>query len=341
MKALVKKYSKPGLWLEEVPVPTIGKNDVLIKVNKTALCGTDIHIYQWDDWAQKNVPVPLVTGHEFMGVITEVGENVQHFHPGMRVTGEGHLTCGQCLGCREGKRHLCSRTRGVGYHTQGSFAEYFALPAENVFVLPDSVSDEIASLFDPFGNAVHTSFTLQLPAQSILITGAGPMGLMAAAIAKHCGAKRVIVTDVNPWRLKLAKQMGATDVINVAQESLKEYLKKSGLDEGVDGGMEMSGSSSGLNDLLENCKMGAMIALLGILPPNTAIDWNLVIFKLLNIKGIWGREIFATWNSMVNLIEGGLDLNPIITHRYRFDEFEKGFEAMMSGTSGKVILDWV
>lgn len=340
MKAIVKKYSKEGLWLEEVPVPTIGKNEVLIKPIKTAICGTDINIYKWSPWAQKNVPVPLVVGHEFVGTIVEVGSDVKHLHPGMRVTGEGHITCGQCPGCLHGKRHLCSKVRGVGYHVYGCFAEYFPLPAENVFPLPDTVPDDIAAIFDPFGNSVHTAFALDLPANNILITGAGPVGLMGTAIAKKAGAHRIVVTDVNPWRLELAKKMGATDVVNVAQQDLKAYLREAGLEEKITGGMEMSGNPSGLNNLLENLRCGGTAALLGILPPGTTIDWDIVIFRMLVLKGIYGREIFATWESMVNLIEGGLDLQPIITHRYHYEEFEKGFQAMLSGNSGKVILSW-
>ncbi len=340
MKAIVKKYSKPGLWIDDVPVPVIKKNEVLIKPTKTAICGTDINIYKWGPWAQKNVPVPLVVGHEFVGTIVEVGNDVTHLKPGMRVTGEGHLTCGLCAGCRQGKRHLCSKVRGVGYHAFGCFAEFFPLPAENVFPLPESIPDDIAAIFDPFGNAVHTAFHLNLPANNILITGAGPLGLMGAAIAKKSGAHRILVTDVNPWRLELAKKVGATDVVNVAEQDLKTYIKENGLDETITGAMEMSGNPSGLNNLLESLRYGGTAALLGILPPGTTIDWDLVIFKMLVLKGIYGREIFGTWESMVNLIESGLDLEPIITHRYPADDFEKGFEAMMNGHSGKVILDW-
>lgn len=340
MKAIVKKHAAVGLSIEEVPIPKVNSNDVLIKVSKSAICGTDVHIYHWDAWAQKNVPVPLIIGHEFVGTIVEVGSNVKYFKPGMRVTAEGHLTCGKCQGCRHGKRHLCSLTKGLGYHVNGCFAEFLTVPEENVFPIPDFVSDEVAAIFDPFGNAVHTCFSIDLPTQTILITGAGPIGSMAAAISKHCGAKKIIVTDVNNWRLNLAKQMGATDIVNVAEESLKDYLKKIAITDGVDASMEMSGNPSGLNDSIQNTKMGGTIALLGILPPNTSIDWNSVIFRMLTLKGIYGREIFRTWDTMVNLIQGGLDLNPIITHRYSFEEFEKGFEAMISGYSGKVILDW-
>lgn len=340
MKAIVKKEATQGLWLQDVETPKLNRNDVLIKPIKTAICGTDINIYKWAPWAQKNVPVPLVIGHEFVGTIIEVGSDVKHLKPGMRVTGEGHLTCGICTGCRHGKRHLCSNVRGFGYHTPGCFAEFFTLPQENVFQLPDTIPDDVAAIFDPFGNSVHTAFTLDLPANNILIAGAGPIGIMGAAIAKQAGARRIIITDVNPWRLELARKMGATDTVDVSKQDLKEYLKNIGLEEGVAGSMEMSGNPNGLNQLLENTRYGGTIALLGILPPDTAIDWDLVIFRMLVLKGIYGREIFNTWDQMVSLIESGLDLEPLITHRYHYTEFEKGFEAMMTGKSGKVILDW-
>lgn len=340
MKAIVKKEASQGLWLTDVAIPTMGKNDVLIKPTKTAICGTDVSIYKWSPWAQKNVPVPLVIGHEFVGTIIDVGSDVKHLKPGMRVTGEGHLTCGVCAGCRHGKKHLCSGVRGVGYHSHGCFAEYFTLPQENVFSLPDSIPDDIAAIFDPFGNAVHTAFSIDLSAKNILIAGAGPIGMMAAAIAKKAGSRRVIVTDINPWRLELARTMGATDVVNVAEQNLSDYLKKIGLHEGVDNSMEMSGNPDGLKQLLENTIYGGTVALLGILPPNTVIDWDLVIFKMLVLKGIYGREIFATWDDMVNLIESGLDLQPVITHKVHYTDFEEGFAAMIAGKSGKVILDW-
>ncbi|MFA6915744.1 MAG: L-threonine 3-dehydrogenase [Parachlamydiales bacterium] len=340
MKAIVKKEAKEGLWLSDVPVPTLGKNDVLIKPIKTAICGTDINIYKWSPWAQKNVPVPLVIGHEFVGTITEVGSDVKHLKPGMRVTGEGHLTCGHCTGCRHGKRHLCSNVRGLGYHSPGCFAEYFTMPQENVFPLPESIPDDIAAIFDPFGNSVHTAFSLELPANNILIAGSGPIGMMATAIAKHAGARRIIVTDVNASRLEIAKQMGATDIVDVTKQKLSHYLKEIGLEEGVSGSMEMSGHPDGLKQLLENTRYGGTVALLGILPPNTVIDWDLVIFKMLILKGIYGREIFATWDYMVNLIESGLDLKPIITHRFHYTDFNEAFQTMTSGKSGKIILDW-
>lgn len=290
MKALVKKEAKEGVWLEEVPVPTITDNEVLIKVKKAAICGTDIHIYKWDTWAQKNVPVPLVIGHEFMGTIVEVGSHVEHLKVGDRVSAEGHLTCDVCTNCRVGKKHLCLNTRGVGYHTQGVFAEYAALPAENIFKLPDFVDDEIASIFDPFGNAVHTALTYPLTAEDVLITGAGPIGMMAASIANKAGARNVVVTDVNDMRLELAKKMGATSVVNVAKESLSEVMKKRGIQDGFTVGLEMSGNPRAFSDMLSSMRNGGHIALLGIFPSDCAIDWDLVIFKMLNIRGIYGRE---------------------------------------------------
>lgn len=340
MKALVKKYSKPGLWLEEVPVPTIKDDEVLIKTKKTAICGTDVHIYKWDAWAQKTVPVPMVVGHEFMGEIAAVGKNVKTFKVGDRVSGEGHLTCGYCPGCRKGKRHLCSNTRGLGYHTPGVFAEFFNLPAENVFALPDSVSDDVASIFDPYGNAVHTALSFELVGEDVIITGAGPIGIMAAAIAKHAGARHIVVTDVNDYRLDLAEKMGATAVVNVSKTSLKDAMKNLGMDYGFTVGLEMSGNPQGFTSLLESMQMGGKVALLGILPPGTVIDWDLVIFKLLEIKGIWGREIFSTWYKMTHMLESGLDLTPVITHKFPAADFQKGFDAILNGSAVKVVLDW-
>lgn len=338
MKALVKKEAKEGIWLEDVPVPTMTDNDVLIKIHKAAICGTDIHIYKWDDWARKNVPVPLVIGHEFMGTIIEVGSHVEHLKVGQRVSAEGHLTCNTCTNCRVGKKHLCLNTRGVGYHEPGVFAEYAALPAENIFKLPDFIDDEIASIFDPFGNAVHTALTYPLTAEDVLITGAGPIGMMAAAIAKQAGARNVIVTDVNDLRLDLAKKMGASCVVNVAKESLRDAMEKHDIHDGFTVGLEMSGNPHAFSDMLESMRNGGHIALLGIFPSDCSIDWDLVIFKMLNIRGIYGREVFSTWYQMTHLIESGLDLKPIITHRLPFEEFQVGFDAMLSGNSGKVVL---
>lgn len=341
MKAIVKKHSSPGLWMDEVPIPEIGDNEVLIKIIKTAICGTDVHIYKWDEWAKKNVPVPLVVGHEFVGKISALGKNVKGLKIGDRVCGEGHITCGMCPPCRRGQKHLCMQVLGVGYHRQGCFAEYFNLPAENVFVLPDAVTDEAASIMDPFGNAVHTALSFELTGEDVLITGAGPIGIMACAIAKKAGARHIVITDVNDYRLQLAKNMGATTVVNVSRNSLKDTMKQLGIDYGFTVALEMSGSPKALSTILECAQNGAKVALLGILPPDTQIDWDLVIFKMLVLKGIYGREIFATWYKMTHLLESGLDLNPVITHRFSADDFQKGFDAMLSGQSGKVILEWV
>lgn len=340
MKALVKKERSPGLWLEEVPVPEISDNEVLIKVHKTSICGTDLHIYKWDAWAQKNVPTPMVVGHEFVGHIVKLGKSVKGLKVGDRVSGEGHIVCNECPPCRMGDKHLCMNVRGIGYHLPGCFAEYFSLPAENVFVLPDYVSDEVAAIFDPYGNAVHTALSFDLVGEDVLITGAGPIGIMGAAIARKAGARNVIVTDVNDYRLELAAKMGATSTVNVSNTSLDEVMANVGITHGFTVGLEMSGHPQGLTTLTEKVRHGGKIALLGILPPGTAIDWDLVIFKMLTLKGIYGREIFATWYKMTHLIQSGLDLTPIITHRYPAEEFEKGFEALFSGKSGKVILTW-
>lgn len=340
MKALVKKFSKPGLWMEEVPVPKVGDNEVLIKVRKSAICGTDVHIYNWDAWAQKTIPVPLVVGHEFMGEIAELGPNVKGLKKGMRVCGEGHLFCNQCLNCRKGQKHFCMNRVGVGIKRHGSFAEYFTLPAENVFVLPDSVSDDLAAIFDPYGNAVHTIFPYEIAGQDVLITGAGPIGIMAVAIAKQAGARHVVITDLNDYRLDLARKMGATRAVNVSKESLDKVLKDLGLEHGFPLGLEMAGSPAAFKTLLEKVYHGGLISLLGILPPNATIDWDLVIFKLLTLKGIYGRGVASNWFKMVDLLEAGLNLEPVITHRFDIDDFEKGFEVMISGNSGKVILNW-
>lgn len=340
MKCLVKKEAAKGLWLEERPIPQIGDNNVLIKTRKMSICGTDVHIYNWDNWAQKNIPVPLIVGHEFTGEIVEVGKNVIGLKVGDRVSAEGHITCNLCPNCKKGKRHLCANRKGVGIRTPGSFAEYLSLPAENVFVLPDSVSDDLAAIFDPFGNAVHTALQTNLTCQDVLITGAGPIGIMAAAVAKHAGARSVVITDISDYRLELARKMGATAAVNVSKDSLKDLLPSLGIHYGFTVGMEMSGTQAGLATLLETAQHGANIALLGIFPNTITIDWDLVIFKLLNLKGVYGREGFSTWFQMVQLLESGLDLAPIITHHVAFEDFEKGFEIMLSGKSGKVILEW-
>jgi threonine 3-dehydrogenase len=339
MKALIKKEPIPGLWMEEAPIPEISPDEVLIKTHKTSICGTDVHIYKWDDWAQKIVRTPMIIGHEFMGEVAEIGNGITGLKKGDRVTGEGHLTCGHCPFCLSGKRHLCPNTQGLGVQRHGCFAEYFHLPAENVFLLPPTISDDLGAIFDPFGNAVHTALSFNLTGEDILITGAGPIGLMAVAIAKKAGARNIVITDPNSYRLELGRRMGATHAFNNKLTTPKEILKTSHLP-GFSVGLEMSGHPQALATQLELALPGAHLALLGILPPNTAIDWNLVIFKMLNIKGIYGREIFSTWYKMVHLIESGLDLAPLITHHFIASDFEKGFAAMSSGECGKVILDW-
>jgi threonine 3-dehydrogenase len=341
MKSIVKKKSEVGLWMEDSPLPKIGEHDVLIKVHQTSICGTDLHIYKWDKWAQKNVPVPLIVGHEFVGEIVEIGRSVKGLNIGDRVSGEGHITCGYCPNCKKGLKHLCINTQGIGYHKTGCFAEYFALPAENVFVLPEFVENEIAAIFDPFGNAVHTALQWNLTGENVLITGAGPIGAMAVAIAKKAGARNIVITDVNDYRLDLAKQVGADATVNVLNSSIEDAMASLGIKHGFTVGLEMSGNPQAFNTLLDKARHGANIALLGILPPNTLIDWDLVIFKMLTLKGIYGREIFATWFKMVDLISSGLDLKPLITHRFAAEDFEKGFEVMQSGNCGKVILNWL
>lgn len=340
MKALSKLKAETGLWMVDAPMPEIGPNDVLIKIKKSSICGTDVHIYKWDKWAKATIPVPMIVGHEYVGVIEAVGSEVKHLEKGQRVSGEGHLVCGHCRNCRAGKRHLCRNTKGIGVNCQGSFAEYLKLPAENVFPIPDEIPDDVAAIFDPFGNAVHTALSFDLIGEDVLITGAGPIGLMAVAICKHVGARHVVITDVNPWRLDLAKKMGATRAVNVAKEKLDDVMKELGMTEGFDVGLEMSGAPGGFNDMLRTVRHGGKIALLGIPPGDMAIDWNQVIFKGLIIKGIYGREMYETWYKMVTMLQGGLDLSPIITHHYKIDDFQKGFDAMLSGESGKVILEW-
>lgn len=340
MKALVKKKRTPGIWMEDVPFPKVKDNEVLIKTRKNSICGTDVHIYKWDAWAQKTVPVPMVIGHEFMGEIVDMGKNVQGIKVGDRVSGEGHLVCNTCPPCKMGKKHLCMNVMGLGYDCPGSFAEYFTLPAENVFLLPPAVNDDVAAILDPYGNATHTALSFDLTGEDVLITGAGPVGVMAAGIAHKAGARNVIVTDVNPYRLELARKMGATSTVNIAKDSLEEAMKVAGITHGFTRGLEMSGAPAALNSMLENAQHGAKIALLGLLPPGTAIDWDLVIFRMLEIKGIYGREIFGTWFKMTHMLESGLDLSHVITHQFSIDDFEEGFQVMISGNSGKVILNW-
>lgn len=340
MKALVKAKAETGIWLQDVAEPKIGPNDLLIRIRKTAICGTDIHIYNWDDWAKKTIPVPMTVGHEFMGVVEQVGAAVKGFSVGDRVSGEGHITCGSCRNCRAGKRHLCRNTKGVGVDREGAFAEYLSLPASNAFKLPATVSDELASIFDPYGNATHTALSFDLVGEDVLITGAGPIGCMAAMICRHVGARFVVVTDVNPFRLELAKTMGATRAVNVAKEDLRAVMGELGMSEGFDVGMEMSGSQAALQQMFPLMNHGGRVAILGIPPKGTIIDWDDVIFKGLIIKGIYGREVFETWYKMTSMVQSNLDIGRIITHRFPIDEFERGFEVMRSGKSGKVVLDW-
>lgn len=341
MKALAKLKAEEGIWMvKDAPIPEPGHNDLLIKIRKTAICGTDVHIYNWDDWSRKTIPVPMITGHEYVGEVVGMGEEVKGFSLGDRVSGEGHITCGHCRNCRAGRTHLCRNTVGVGVNRQGCFAEYLVIPAFNAFKIPDNISDELAAIFDPFGNAVHTALSFDLVGEDVLISGAGPIGIMAAAVCKHVGARNVVITDINDYRLGLARQMGVTRAVNVAQENLRDMMAELGMTEGFDVGLEMSGAPPAFRTLLEVMNHGGRIALLGIPPGEMAIDWNQVIFKGLFIKGIYGREMFETWYKMAALIQSGLDLTPIITHRYHIDDFQQGFDEMRSGRSGKVVLSW-
>ncbi|KTF12937.1 MULTISPECIES: L-threonine 3-dehydrogenase [Pseudoalteromonas] len=340
MKALSKLKAEPGIWMTDAPKPEVGHNDLLIKIRKTAICGTDVHIYKWDEWASKTIPTPMVVGHEYVGEVVDMGQEVRGFAVGDRVSGEGHITCGHCRNCRAGRVHLCRNTTGVGVNREGAFAEYLVIPAFNAFKIPDNISDELASIFDPFGNAVHTALSFDLVGEDVLITGAGPIGIMAAAVAKHVGARHVVITDVNEYRLELARKMGASRAVNVANEKLEDVMNDLGMTEGFDIGLEMSGVPSAFNSMLNNMNHGGKIAMLGIPPSDMAVDWNQVIFKGLVIKGIYGREMFETWYKMASLIQSGLDLNPIITHQYSVDDFQAGFDMMISGQSGKVILNW-
>lgn len=340
MKALVKKYEKPGLWLDEVPVPEIGINDVLIKILKTSICGTDVHIYSWNDWAKKTIPTPMVIGHEFVGTVEAIGSNVADVKIGDLVSGEGHLVCGRCRNCLAGRRHLCNKTSGVGVNRQGAFAEYLSIPVTNVWHCDSSIDTDLYSLFDPFGNAVHTALAFNVLGEDVLITGAGPIGIMAAAVVKHAGARYVAVTDVNPYRLELAKKMGATVAIDISKESIEDVARDLGMKEGFDVGLEMSGNEKAFNNIVDNVCHGGKIALLGLQKPGAIIDWDKVVFNGLTIKGIYGREMYETWYKMTVMLQSGLDISPIITHRFDYTDFEKGFEAMMSGNSGKVVLNW-
>ena len=340
MKALVKAKSEPGLWLEDVPLPKVGLNDVLIKVDRTGICGTDVHIYKWDAWAQRTIPVPMVVGHEFVGEIVEVGSNVKDFFPGEIVSGEGHVVCGRCRNCLAGRRHLCADTKGVGVNRAGAFAEYISLPMTNVWHHHQTIDRDVASIFDPFGNAVHTALSFPVLGEDVLITGAGPIGIMAAAVVRHAGARFIVITDVNPYRLELARKMGVTRTVNTRETDLKSVQKDLGMVEGFDVGLEMSGNASAFRDMIANMSHGGKIAMLGIPEKEMAIDWNSVVFSMLTIKGIYGREMYETWYKMTVMLQSGLDISPVITHRLPYTEFERGFDVMISGQSGKVILDW-
>ena len=340
MKALVKKLAEPGLWLEDVPEPKIGINDILIRVKRASVCGTDVHIYNWDEWAKQTIPVPMVIGHEFVGEIAQVGSNVPDFFPGQIVSGEGHVVCGHCRNCLAGRRHLCARTSGVGVNRPGAFAEYIAVPMSNVWVHSPHVDLEVASIFDPFGNAVHTALSFPVLGEDVLSTGAGPIGLMAAAVARHAGARFVVITDVNPYRLELACKIGVTRAIDARTTTLADVQRALGMKEGFDVGLEMSGSPSALRDMIANMSHGGKIAMLGIPSEPMTMDWRTVIFSMLTIKGIYGREMYETWYKMTVMLESGLDISPVITHRFAWNEFEAGFDAIRSGHAGKVVLDW-
>lgn len=341
MKALVKKMSEPGLWLEEAPRPAIGINDVLVKVLKTSICGTDVHIHDWNSWARKTIPVPMIVGHEFVGRIVELGGNVRDFKRGDLVSGEGHVVCGRCRNCLAGRRHLCRDTRGIGVNRPGAFAEYIALPVTNVWVHEPGIALDVASIFDPFGNAVHTALSFAVLGEDVLIAGAGPIGCMAAAVVKHAGARFVVVTDVNPWRLSLAKRLGADVIVDVRSERLADVQRRLGMKEGFDVGLEMSGNADALRSMLASMAHGGRVAMLGLPGEGeTAIDWNTVIFNMLTIKGIYGREMYETWYKMTVMLQSGLNIAPVITHHFHYTDFQQGFDVMRSGMSGKVVLNW-
>ncbi len=341
MKALVKAKAEPGIWMMDVAEPTIGPNDVLIRMRKTAICGTDMHIWHWDDWAQRTIKVPMAVGHEYCGEIVEMGSEVAGLKVGDRVSGEGHITCGYCRNCRAGRRHLCRNTFGVGVNRPGCFAEYMSLPASNVFKLSAAISDDIASILDPFGNATHTALSFNVVGEDVLITGAGPIGIMAVAIARYAGARHIVITDVNPYRLELARRMGASRALDIRTETLDAAMRDLGMEEGFDVGMEMSGVPSAFREMLRTMHHGGSIAMLGIMPKDTGIQWDEVIFKGLVIKGVYGREMFETWYKMSSMLQSGLDIAPVVTHRLPIEEYRLGFETMASGQSGKVILDWL
>jgi threonine 3-dehydrogenase len=341
MKALGKARPEPGIWMLDWPEPECGPNDVLIRIRRTAICGTDLHISHWDEWARGTIKVPMPVGHEFSGVVEKVGREVRGIEAGQRVSGEGHVTCGHCRNCRAGRRHLCRNTEGLGVNRQGCFAELLALPAANVFPLPDSVPDEIGCILDPLGNAVHTALSFDLVGEDVLITGAGPIGIMAASVCRHAGARNIVITDVNPYRLELASRLGAARAVDTRGESLPEVMAALGMLEGFDVGLEMSGHPAAFRDMLARMNHGGKVALLGILPEDAPIDWRLVIFKGLTLKGIYGREMFETWYKMASMLQSGLDISAVITHRFPVSRFEEAFAAASSGQAGKVVLDWI
>jgi len=340
MKALLKAKREPGIWMEDVPIPEVGLNDVLIKVNKTSICGTDIHIYNWDEWAQKTIPVPMVIGHEFVGTVASIGSNVHDFKMGDLVSGESHIVCGLCRNCMAGRRNLCVKTLGIGVNRQGAFAEYIAIPQTNVWYCDSNIATDILCCFDPFGNAVHAALAFEVLGEDVLITGAGPIGIMAAAVARHAGARYIVITDLNPYRLKLAEKVGVTMALNVSETSIEHAMKKLGMKEGFDIGLEMSGSGNAFKDLIDSMCHGGKVALLGIQSTNLSIDWNKVVFNGLVIKGIYGREMYETWYKMTVMLQSGLNISPVITHRFNCTEYKEAFKLMASGYSGKVILNW-
>jgi threonine 3-dehydrogenase len=340
MKALVKSKPEVGLWMEHVPVPEPGPSEVLIRVRKSAICGTDVHIWQWDEWSAKTVPVPMVVGHEFCGEIVDCGPAAVKYQIGQRVSGEGHVVCNTCRNCRAGRGHLCRNTLGVGVNRPGSFAEYLCIPEANVVPIPDDIPDEIAAIFDPLGNAVHTALSFDLVGEDVLVTGAGPIGIMGALVAQRVGARKVVITDISPFRVALARKLGVATVINAAEEPLSDVMARLEMTEGFDVGLEMSGAAPAMRDMIEAMNNGGKIALLGIAPTEFAVDWNQIIFKMLHVKGIYGREMFETWYKMIALVQSGLDLEPLITHRIGIDDFKDGFAAMLSGEAGKVVMDW-
>ena len=340
MKALVKKLPERGIWLEDVPEPNVGTNDVCVRITHTAICGSDLHIYDWDEWAQRTLDLPLVTGHEFCGIVEEIGPGVTHYKPGTRVSGEGHITCGYCRNCRAGKRHLCQKTIGIGIQRAGCFAEYLVLPETNVWPIHKDIPSKIAAFFDPFGNAAHTALSFEMVGEDVLITGAGPIGIMAVAICSFVGARNIVITDMNDFRLELARKMGATKTINVKNERIGNVYSELNMTSGFDVGLEMSGNPDAFRDMLENMYHGGRIALLGLLPKSTQINWDDIIFKGLHVKGIYGREMFETWYKITQMLRSGLDISGVLTHRFPIDDYKNAFEIVESGNCGKVVLEW-